>query len=233
MPWIGVVLALVALPLWAQDGLEGALSRGNRATPADLLAPLSQTLAAADFDGDNKPDGAILVNNGWQPQTGFQAIELHFTDRGDCELRFESNGSALAVSALDINQDGAVDLVVEQALTHKFLQIWLNDGRGGFRKVRNEDFPSVSDPGNRWLECPSQRSGFPASGLPPQRGSDLAISTRCMLAYRAFAARQQTPPFPASAGSRAVGPASPRAPPSSHSLQSFSSDGLRSNRAQM
>ena len=232
MPWIGVVLALVALPLWAQDGLEGALSRGNRATPADLLAPLSQTLAAADFDGDNKPDGAILVTNGW-PQTGFQAIELHFSDRGDSELRFESNGSALAVSALDINQDGAVDLVVEQALTHKFLQIWLNDGRGGFRKVRNEDFPSVSDPGNRWLECPSQRSGFPASGLPPQRGSDLAISTRCMLAYRAFAARQQTPPFPASAGSRAVGPASPRAPPSSHSLQSFSSDGLRSNRAQM
>jgi len=218
---IAVVLALAASSLWAQAGLEGALSRVDRTSPAGLAAPWCRTPAAADFDDDNRPDGAILLDYGWQPQTGFRAIELHFTDGGDSELPFESNRSGLAVSALDVNQDGAADLVLEQDLTHKFLPIWRNEGRGRLRNVRDKDFPSFSDAGNHWLEGPSQRSGFPASGLPPQRGSDLAITTGCMLAYRAFAAREPTPPFPSSAGSRAVGPASPRAPPLGHSFPAF------------
>jgi hypothetical protein len=54
------VLMLAAGVLHAQDGLEGAVVRLNRAASfAQPVTALSgPTLAAADFDGDNKPDGA-------------------------------------------------------------------------------------------------------------------------------------------------------------------------------
>jgi hypothetical protein len=175
---LNIVVAALALTasLWAQDGLEGALSRTNVGSPV----PFSQTLAAADFDGDNKPDGAILVDHDWlRSQSGFRTIELHFTGRGNTDLTFESNEATLAISALDVNKDGATDIVVEQPFTHKRLQVWLNDGRGGFRKGRVEDFPSDVNATGERFDAPSRRPDSPTFCLPPQRGSEIAISTAC------------------------------------------------------
>ena len=213
------VLALAASSVWAQDGLKGALSRANLASPANLGTPFSQTLAAADFDGDNKPDGAVLVDHGWlRPQSGFRTIELHFTGRGNTDLSFESNETALAISALDVNGDGATDIVVEQPFTHKRLQVWLNDGRGGFREVRSEDFPSAEAGNHERLESPSQRPDGPALCLPPQRSSEIATLTACPLPYRSSSAGEQALPFGSPIEARAVAPNSPRAPPLSEPL---------------
>jgi hypothetical protein len=207
-------LALTASSLWAQDGLPGALSRSNLASSANLLTPFGQTLAFADFDGDHNPDGAVLLDrDGRQPQSSFRTIELHFTGRLNIDLALESSETALAISALDVNRDGAADIVVEQSFTHKRIQVWLNDGRGGFRKVRSEDFPSA-DAGNcERLESPSQPTDFPAIGLSPQRASDLAISTPCTLASGCSSAREQAPPSELIVGSRAAAPSSSRSPP--------------------
>ena len=214
-----VALALTASSLWAQDGIEGALSRANLTSPANLVTPSGQTLAAADFDGDNKPDGAVLVDHGQlRPQSNFRTIELHFTGRENINLTFESNETTLAISALDVNRDGTTDIVVEQPFTHKRLQVWLNDGRGGFRKVRSEDFPSTDVGNHERLESPSQRTDCPALCLPSQRGSEIAILTACPLPYRASSAGEQALPFLAPLGLRAVAPNSPRAPPLSQSL---------------
>ena len=213
-----VALALTA-SLWAQDGFPGALSRAHLALPANFENPFSQTLAAADFDGDNKPDGAVLVDHGrLSPQSRFRTIELHFTGRGNTDLIFESNETTLAISALDVNRDGAVDIVVEQPFTHKRLQVWLNDGRGGFRKARSEDFPSADTGDYSTLESPYQRPGSPALCLATQRGSEIAILTARPLPHRSSSAREQALPFVVSPGLRAVAPDSPRAPPLSQSL---------------
>lgn len=216
-----IVVAALALTasLWAQDGIEGALSRANLVLPAHFGTPFSQTLAAADFDGDNKPDGAVLVDHDWlRPQSSFRTIELHFTGRLNTDLAFESNEIALAISALDVNRDGATDIVVEQPFTHKRLQVWLNDGRGAFRKGRVEDFPSADAGNHERIESPSQRTECPALCLPSQRGSEIAILTAYPLPYRSSSAREHTLPFVAPLGLRAVAPNSPRAPPLSQSL---------------
>jgi hypothetical protein len=207
-------LTLTAQWVCAQDGLEGAFSRANLASQAKLEAPFSQTLAAADFDGDNKPDGAILVDHGWRwPQSSFRTIELHFTGRSNTDLTFASNEATLAISALDVNRDGAVDIVVEQPFTHKRLQVWLNDGRGGFREVRREDF-LFADVGDRdQLGSPSQRPDCQALCLSPHRDCEIAILGACLSPRSSSSAHEQALPLGSLIGSRAGAPNSPRAPP--------------------
>jgi hypothetical protein len=206
-------LALTASSLWAQDGFQGALGRVNL-TPLNLGTAFSRTLAAADFDGDNKPDGAILIDYGWlRPQSSSRKIELHFTSRGNTVLTFESNETTLAISALDVNGDGATDIVVEQPFTHKRRHVWLNDGRGGFRKVRSEDFPATEDGNPEGLESPSQRAYGPTLCLPPQRGSEIAILTACSSPYRSTFAREHALPFVVTLKLHAVASNSSRAPP--------------------
>ena len=216
-----IVVAALALTasLWAEDGLEGALSRANFGSPAHLGIPFSQTLAAADFDGDNKPDGAVLVDHGWLSfQSSLRTIELHFSGRGNTDLTFESNETRLAIAALDVNRDGATDIVVEEPFTHKRLQVWLNDGRGGFRKGRIEDFPSDVNATGERFDAPSQWPDGPALCLPQQRGSDTAVVTGCCLSYRFSSIRKQALPIESAIGSRAVAPSAPRAPPLTLSL---------------
>jgi hypothetical protein len=212
-------LALTAGSLCAQDGFQGALVRVNLAAPLNFGTQFSRTLAAADFDGDKKPDGAILVDCGWLwPQSGSRKIELHFTGRGNTVLTFESNEATLAISALDVNGDGATDIVVEQQFTHKRLHVWLNDGRGGFRKVRSEDFPSSEDGNCQGLGPPPERADGPTLCLPPQRGPEIAILTACLSQSCTAFAREHALPFVTPRRLRAVAPNPPRAPPQFQSL---------------
>ncbi len=207
-------LALTASSLWAQDGLTGALARMNLAAPANLGRPFSQTLAAADFDGDNEPDGAVLIDYGWlRPQSSSRKIELHFTRRSDAILTFESNEAELAISALDVNGDGATDIIVERPLTHKRLQVWLNDGRGGFQKGRVEDFPSASPDTGERLQSPSPQADCPVVCLGAQRGPETATLAVSPQLYRSTSVGNQALPFGLPIESRAAAPNSARAPP--------------------
>lgn len=213
-----IALALTAPSVRAQDGLEGALPRAIFASPLNLTAPFGRTLAVADFDNDHKPDGAVLVDSGrLRGQNSFR-IELHLSGSNNTELTFESTETTLAITAWDINKDGATDVIVERSLTHQRLYVWLNDGHGSFHKGRIEDFPSVRSATGERLESPSPQSDCPAVCLGPQRGSEIGILIVCGFSSRPFAAGEQAVSVASAAGSRAVAPNSPRAPPLSHSL---------------
>src|SRR5215470_4739348 len=130
---IGFILATVlvwAVPiLHAQDGAQGAIEHAGRAvwSGRHLDRVAGPTLAVADFDNDKKPDGAVLLEP--VPVLGprtFQ-VELHFTGRSNSAITFESPESNLTVTAIDIDHDGDVDILIEQSFTHKRLQVWLND----------------------------------------------------------------------------------------------------------
>ncbi len=211
-------LAITAPWLWAQDGVQGALSRANLSSPVNLGPQFGEDLTIADFDSDHQPDGAVLFEMGRiHGQTSFR-IEFHFTGRENTDLSFESNETTLAISASDVNGDGADDIVVEQPFTHKRLQVWLNDGRGDFRRVRSEDFPSGDVGNHEGLDAPSQRPDCPALCLPPQRGSELAILTALGLPSLASSAAEQPRSITSAGGSLPASPYGPRAPPLSFSL---------------
>ena len=211
---VAAALILIATWLYAQDGLEGALPRANLASPVNLAAPFGQKLAIADFDNDHKPDGAVLVDSGRLPGQNSFHIELHLSGSNNTDLVFDSTESALAITAWDIDKDGATDVILEQPLTHKRLYVWLNDGSGGFHKGRIEDFPSASTPTGEWLGGPTPRQECPAVCPGPQRGPEIGILTARSLPRRAPPAGDFKAFLAAfSAASAAFSPNSPRAPP--------------------
>jgi hypothetical protein len=216
----GVVLAALALAapaLWAQDGLGGAIARLGT-TRGFLHEPFEQRLAAADFDKDQKPDGAVLVDTGqFDGQKTFR-IELHVSAGNDSDLTFESNDLAPAISTLDVNQDGAPDIVVEEAFTHKRLYVWLNDGHGTFRKARTEDFPSTGRDGPYEFNAPSLAQDCPALYLPSKLGSELSIARAAAPSLDSCASGQQVRPITSAAQTRADEPNPSRGPPSLPSL---------------
>jgi hypothetical protein len=206
-------LALAAPALRAQDGLGGAILRLGD-TRGLLHQPFEQRLAAADFDKDEKPDGAVLIDTGlFHGQKTFR-IELHVTAGIDSDLTFELNDFAPAISALDVNQDGAPDIVVEQAFTHKRLYVWLNDGHGTFRKARIEDFPSTGRDGPYEFKSPALSQDCPTLYLPSKLGSELAIARAAAPSLNSSASGQPVRPLVSARLTQADEPNPSRGPPS-------------------
>lgn len=159
-----LLIAFVAPCLLAQDGLRGALSHSVNSGEIGSSS-LGSMLVAADFDNDQKPDGALLIDVGILGSQRMYRVELHLSAGESGDLAFAASDPALTISAQDVNQDGAPDLIVEQAFTHKRVQIWLNDGHGRFRQARVADFPAAPDAPCRWRAAnPSETC--PAVGLP-------------------------------------------------------------------
>ena len=177
-------LLLVAAAVRAQDGVQGALAQASHtALLGQRLNRLSgPTLAIADFDGDNKQDGAVILETGpFLGPDNFQ-IDLHFTGRNNANISFQSPESNITIGALDIDHDGDTDIVIEQSFTHKGLQVWLNDGHGTFKEGRIEDFPSAVAPTRDQLTS-SQRADCPAVSLLTQRGFETMLLA-CHIAGR-------------------------------------------------
>src|SRR5262245_6964248 len=143
---LAISVVLAAHCLWAQDGIEGALSRANLASPLNLSNPLGRTLAFADFDNDHKLDGAVLLDSGRLLGLNTFRIDLHLSGRCNSELIFESVEIALAITTLDVNADGATDVVIERTLSHQRLYVWLNDGHGDFHRGGIQDFRHRANP---------------------------------------------------------------------------------------
>ena len=118
-------VAFAGSALHAQDGLEGTLARESLSQPlrTNAVSLDEKRLAAADFDNDHKPDGAILLDSDSLPSRNSFRIELHLSASDNTELRFESAESALSIAAWDINHDGATDVIVEHAFTHRRLSL--------------------------------------------------------------------------------------------------------------
>ncbi len=154
-----VVLGLIAPALWAQDGIGGAVARfgADCSFSRELVGP---RLITADFDNDHRPDGAVLFKGGRLHGQSTFRIELHVTSDRNQELVFESTETALTISAIDVNRDGNVDIVVERAFTHDRLLVWLNDGHGSFRKTKIDEFVSSGQREDGGWTVPSNRQRY-------------------------------------------------------------------------
>jgi hypothetical protein len=199
-------LSLLSPLVWGQDGLSGALPQTR------LTSPIARNLAAADLDNDKKPDGAVLLNSGWLRSGSFK-IQLHLTDRPNAELTFESTHTALSLRAADINNDGSVDLVVEEAIGHKPLYVWINQGHGEFHRGRVEDFPALTPATDAQLQSPPDPQDALALCMPSQRGFEITFLTTPLLSRPPSTDHSQVLSAGPSFASRTYAPNSPRAPP--------------------
>lgn len=125
-----------ATALHALDGLSDAIVRlclPDKSTSEIYSSPL----AAADFDNDGHPDGALLLRNGNRAQ-----VEVCFGSRRVWLVTVTSSLLHLDISTKDVNEDGSPDLELEDAFSHQSLFIWLNDGYGHFYTAPTKDYPS-------------------------------------------------------------------------------------------
>jgi hypothetical protein len=215
---IGLVALVLACPfVRAQDGLSGALVETGSARTL-LHITLGQKLAAADFDNDQLPDGAVLLDAGeFLPGGQLFRIRLHLSAARDQDLIFQSNETGLTISALDVNQDGAPDLVVEQVLTRKRLGVWLNDGHGKFRPARVEDFPASADAPGSW-KSPLEEQGYLVLALPSRTGCDSPINIAESQRYDSPSSNWRDRGNVRRTQTGSLASHSPRSPPVSHSL---------------
>lgn len=211
---VGFVLAALALVVPrapAQDGLRGAFSQLEQAQRN--LPGLSGALAPADFDNDSRPDGAVLSRAGWLNGQRLFRIDLHVTARNDVSISFRSAEPELEISAIDINRDGAPDIVVEKPFSHQLVEVFLNNGDGVFQRAEIGSFYLQDDSAPGWRE----RLGplyLPIAILPSMRGFELP-------AHASRAIAQEDDPEAGHfwravpvAHSAARAPSGPRAPPS-------------------
>ncbi len=161
------LLSLVLPSLFAEGGPDRAIRRAGWADP------LGGRLAIADFDRDQKADGAVVLRPELPRPAGRYRVEVHFSGRPSLEFTVHFTGGAVALEARDIDQDHDSDLVVTQRFTAKGVKVWINDGKGGFQEGRLEDYPGLSGREPLTLQAPGYASSSPA-GLRQTTRSDSA-----------------------------------------------------------
>src|SRR5579862_1906180 len=214
---VGVVLfsLVLCVPMSrAQDGAPGAFSLIG--TTPHAMPRLSSPLATADFDHDEKPDGAVLLETGSLNGHRSFRIEVHLTARKNDAISFSSAESDLSISALDVNQDGAQDIVIEKAFSRQRLEVYLNDGHGAFHRATAGNYPPPNPARPVWrarqIPVPS------AVCVPVSRGFELGCKRRVSILRGDASGHLRSWLDLLVAPSEPRSPASSRAPPSPFSL---------------
>lgn len=115
------------------------------------------SFAIADFDGDQRPDLATAEIERSDSRFTRYLIRLQLTaGPGQSKPSGQFIGVTGAfglpqISAIDVNGDHALDLVITAAGQQQPIAVLLNDGRGKFSLANPRDFPApVSDSPWRW-----------------------------------------------------------------------------------
>ena len=137
-------IGLLALSLFAPSLRAQYSSVGAQSTRADRCnfssEHFGQRFIVADFNNDQKPDSIALVSLGQHGGQNIFSVRVCDSEGTLSLLTFESSEPLIMVTAIDVNQDGSPDIIIEQRYTQSRIQVWLNDGRGGFRKANVADF---------------------------------------------------------------------------------------------
>ena len=138
------ILGLVAVAAAAAAATPAAPDSSPTAVRAD------SSFAIADFDGDRRPDLATAEIERSDSRFARYLIRLQFAAApGQSAPSGQFIGITGAfglphISAIDVNGDHALDLVITAAGQQQPIAILLNDGRGRFSMANPSDFPAAA-----------------------------------------------------------------------------------------
>src|ERR1700739_1706947 len=134
-----------------------------------------QRFIVADFNNEQKPDSITLMGLGQHGGQNVFSVRVCDSGRTVSLLTFESDETSIIVTAIDVNQDGSPDIIVEQPYTQKRIQIWLNDGHGGFQKANVADFANPDTRAPRTVAASSKGRHHSPPRAHLRRGKKLSI----------------------------------------------------------
>lgn len=139
----------MSLFLWTFLFLLFALFHGNVAACAEVTtAPVASNrsglpLAIADFDGDTRPDVAVVqVGRSNSSQTDYW-IQLQLSSVGRQTILVVAPAGGLQIVARDVNGDDAPDLILTTTWLNEPVAVYLNSGHGSFSRVDPSNFPGA------------------------------------------------------------------------------------------
>jgi FG-GAP-like repeat len=138
---VGVALGFLCMVLgFAACGF--AASTGPQSWPVSSTAVTSQ-FVIADFDGDKRPDLAIVQAR--QGNSSDTRYWIAFQRSGGARqtLGISAPNGGLRITARDVNGDDFLDLIVTAAWTGQPVAVLLNDGHGDFQASSPSGFPGA------------------------------------------------------------------------------------------
>jgi hypothetical protein len=124
-------------------GRTTAAESSSYRSPASSPA-FNSVFAIADFDGDRKPDLAIVEMQSSNSSTATQySIRFQLTAGAAQSFGVSAPAGGLQIVARDVNGDDAQDLLVSTAWLHQEVAVLLNDGHGNFTLANPSAFPAA------------------------------------------------------------------------------------------
>jgi hypothetical protein len=123
--------------------LQPDLNRPASRLVKSALAQGSTHFAIADFDGDLRPDLAMIRVSRDGAHDAQYSLELQFSSGSRAPIGLTGPAGGLEVYPQDVNGDQFADLVITSVVDSDFVAILVNDGKGNFTQVDRAAYPSV------------------------------------------------------------------------------------------
>ena len=165
-------LCLYACSLFfALPGILRNVGRPAERWGKNSVAQGATHFAIADFDGDLRPDMATIHVTRGSSQVSEYSVELQLSSGLRPAIGILGPAGGLQITPQDVNGDKIADLVVTSPFDAHFVAIFLNDGKGNFKRVESLDYPGAGKrPGSRLSLQEDSATFQPAVGQ--NRGSE-------------------------------------------------------------
>jgi len=204
----GKVFCLVALAI----GLFAAVPRACAQKTPDPSTRPDLPFAISDFDGDLRPDLAVVQAGRSDVSFTDYWIQLQLSAAGSQFLRVVAPTGGLQIAARDVNGDLAPDLVLTTSWRNQPVAIFLNDGHGKFSRIDPSAFPEAFRASTtNWTGVASPPQDLLAVRPQSRAFASLAVA---LLAQVGSSVRSAQPPDQEVLPSRELASHPGRAPPS-------------------
>ena len=112
--------------------------------------------AIADFDGDWKPDLALVEATNLRRQQSDYVIRFQFSAGPELSVVVSAPTGGLRVAARDVNGDDLPDLVLSSVLDERVVAILLNQGHGRFSKAEPASYAGIPADPNTFFRAGDQ-----------------------------------------------------------------------------